>query len=155
MQDNELDILDKAENGESPTSHQGLIYYFACAEVIVTHGNYYFGYKLPNSKSSSPIYIIQSHGHVPHKLALTVTRHNASHDSRVMWSEKHSVLSQETSDKTWFLRQHREVAECTPRSHVMTVYRTSPETIIVSRSLVLVLEQGLKPHKSCRRPAWA
>ena len=43
MQDNELGILDEAENGESPTSQQGLIYYFAYAEVIVTHGNYYFG----------------------------------------------------------------------------------------------------------------
>ena len=43
MQDKQLGILDEAENGESPTSQQGLIYYFAYAEVIVTHGNYYFG----------------------------------------------------------------------------------------------------------------
>ena len=43
MQDNELSILDEAENGELPTSQQGLIYYFAYAEVIVIRGNYYFG----------------------------------------------------------------------------------------------------------------
>jgi hypothetical protein len=43
MQGKQLGILDEAENGESPISQQGLIYYSAYAEVIVAHSNYYFG----------------------------------------------------------------------------------------------------------------